>query len=117
MKQAVPRATTFYRAHKDDPEFLHQRREYARLQRELKRDPTSEEGKIARIKQSGCVLCGERDTECLDVYQADAGLVCLCANCRLRWRAGRVGLPSYVPEALRWCTKRRARTRRRILAL
>lgn len=127
MNGKVPRATAYYRAHRDDPEFLRQRRRYGRIYREQHDDRNPLQVVLDRACDVGCCLCGERGLEALGLYPlADprrslgvrqtrvktltvaaleaqlAECVCLCATCFTKFRAGRVGLPYWVPEDQRW---------------
>lgn len=120
------RATEYYREHRDDPMYRRRRRAYGRLYRET--HPENPKAEIlARGRQRGCALCGERASECLrlrrpgvdgkpltvrcaavkamslaELAQAVEEALCLCLNCEAKYEYGRVGLPWWVPEALRW---------------
>lgn len=121
-----PKASAHYQAHRNDPAFLHKRRAYARAYREQHNDDPRH-WVLLRAKQVGCVCCGERAPECLDLHrlaepqrpltlrQPDVkrlsaaalereltGCVCLCSNCRRRYLAGNLGLPHWVPDEHRW---------------
>lgn len=105
---SIPRSTAHYREHKDDPEFLRGRREYKRRYREAMSDDPE-----LRALDGGCALCGEREKTCIDLFKlTDGQTICLCANDYRRWRSGRVGLPHWVPQELRWRLGGRARRRK-----
>jgi hypothetical protein len=121
-----PRSTAHYQKHRDDPQFLRRRRDYARLYREQHADPDTPAAIFARAYEVGCSVCGERARECLGLWplagrrpltlratrvkamspghlrQALSECVCLCANCRAKYEAGHLGLPHWVPEEHRW---------------